>query len=306
MKIQRRQFLALSTRGFGLFGAIAERLWGQTLPSPIRLPQEPKLHFVSLSDTGTGEDGQKAVANAAIRYYKQCIFKFKLVLLAGDNIYKNGEIEKIHRVFEEPYAFLLEKNVEFRACLGNHDIKTNNGNSQIEYPQFNMKGRYYTFRHKPVQFFALDTSAALETSDDRKGSAWHKQLKWLEKELRKTNRKNKVTWKIVFGHHPVFSSASYGVEEKLVKDLVPLFKEYGVHLYICGHDHVYERTLSIEGTTYLICGASARSRPAGCSSRTARSAEGLSFVAYEVYHDRIIIRGFDINNRIFDEGFIKL
>ena len=33
--------------------------------------------------------------------------------------------------------------------------------------------------------------------------------------------------------------------------------------------------------------------------------ESLSFAAYEVYNDQIIIRGHDINNHVFDEGVIR-
>ena len=40
-------------------------------------------------------------------------------VLGGDNIYTDGEIEKIVEVFEQPYRPLLDRQVQFHACLGN-------------------------------------------------------------------------------------------------------------------------------------------------------------------------------------------
>jgi hypothetical protein len=44
----------------------------------------------------------------------------------------------------------------------------------------------------------------------------------------------------------------------------------------------------------------------GNSEWTAHSVEQLSFAAYEVYRDRIIISGIDTNNQVFDQGIIRL
>ena len=158
--MKRRQFLVLITSGLGL-GATAKQLWrGETLvssasqvpphiveaqaelASQITLPAtQPLLRFASVADTGTGASGQYAVANAMTRYWEQ--HPFDLVILAGDNIYDNGEIEKIRAVFEEPYASLLDREVKFQACLGNHDIRTDNGDRQVNYSGFNINNSVF-------------------------------------------------------------------------------------------------------------------------------------------------------------------
>ncbi|HEY9844784.1 MAG TPA: metallophosphoesterase, partial [Candidatus Caenarcaniphilales bacterium] len=178
-----------------------------------------------------------------------------------------------------------------QACLGNHDIRTANGNPQINYPGFNMQGRYYTFRRGLVQFFALDTNVNAD---------WKTQLTWLEQEL----KRSEVPWKIVFGHHPLYSSGHYGVSHELVRNLTPLFQKYQVQLYLNGHDHDYERTRPINGTTYLTCGAGAGTRPVGRSAWTQYAAQRLSFAAVEVYADRLEINGTGTDNRVFDRGII--
>jgi 3',5'-cyclic AMP phosphodiesterase CpdA len=306
MIIKRRQFLALSSLslGFALLGnsLFGKRIWGaggfavaatpeeEALIANLRLG-EPILRFVAVADTGTGGRGQYAVARAMTRYREQN--PFDLVILAGDNIYNRGEIEKIGEVFEQPYKPLLDSGVKFYACLGNHDIRTGNGDAEVRYAGFNMQGRYYTFRRDKVQFFALDTNPNAD---------WKAQLAWLDKELSRSD----APWKIVFGHHPAYSAGLHGGSKGVREALAPLFQKYGVHLYINGHDHNYERTRSINGTTYLTCGAGANIRPVGRSEVTARSASQLSFAALDVYAGHIVIAAIDTDNEIFDQGVILL
>ncbi|MEH2325266.1 MAG: metallophosphoesterase [Nostoc sp.] len=302
MNLKRRQFLflsSLSAIGAGFLGWMLARQNHQTADitdSTTAIAANPAkkdllLRFVSVADTGTGAKGQYAVAGAMNAYHKRN--PYDLVVLAGDNIYNNGEIEKIGEVFERPYQALLKLGVKFQACLGNHDIRTENGDPQVKYAGFNMKGRYYTFKRNQVQFFALDTNSNAD---------WKNQLTWLEKELSLSN----APWKVVFGHHPIYSSGQYGSNPDFIKTFTPLFQKYGVQLYINGHEHNYERTRAIDGTTYLICGAGAGNRPVGRSEWTKYSTSDLSFASYEVYKDRIEVSAIATDNRVFDKGIIQL
>ena len=301
MPFKRRHFLALSSfSALGLTFLLDKLKKSKASNSldveeakPIKYASTSKisLRFVSVADTGTGDKGQYAVAEAMSRYYQQK--PYKLVVLAGDNIYNDGEIEKINAVFERPYQELLKQGVEFQACLGNHDIRTDNGDRQVSYPGFNMRGRYYTFGQDLVQFFALDTNHNAD---------WKNQLIWLDKEL----SRSKAPWKIVFGHHQIYSSGRYGVNQPFVETLTPIFQKHGVQLYINGHDHDYERTRSINGTTYLTCGAGAGTRPVGNSEWTAHAKSELSFAAFELYSDRLEISGIDTKSVIFDKGIIPV
>ncbi|MBD2295204.1 metallophosphoesterase [Anabaena sphaerica FACHB-251] len=299
MKLKRRQLLflgSLSAIGSGFFGwklayKNADNPFVETAIAGNLNPKDLFLRFVSVADTGTGAKGQYAVARAMNFYHQKN--PYNLVILAGDNIYNNGEIEKIGAVFERPYQSLLKKDVKFHACLGNHDIRTDNGVPQVNYPGFNMTGRYYTFIRENVQFFGLDTNGNAD---------WKNQLIWLEKEL----SLSKAAWKVVFGHHPIYASGAYGSNANFIKTFTPLFQKYGVQLYINGHEHHYERTRSINGTTYLICGAGAGNRPVGRSVWTEYSTSNLSFAAYDVYADRIEVSGIGTDNRVFDRGLIRV
>ncbi|MEG4013209.1 MULTISPECIES: metallophosphoesterase [unclassified Microcoleus] len=308
MSLKRRHFLflaSLSSLGFtGVWKMLQLRTsWGTdanaAVPSNVEgqraivpLPASPPiLRFISVADTGTGAQGQYAVAEAMTQYHREN--PFNIAVLAGDNIYNNGEIEQINAVFEKPYQPLLQQGVKFYACLGNHDIRTANGDPQVKYAGFNMQGRYYTFRRDPVQFFALDTN---------RNADWKNQLIWLEKELSQSI----APWKVVFGHHQIYSSGIYGVNQPFIKTLTPLFKKYGVQLYINGHEHSYERTRSINGTTYLTCGAGGGTRPVGRSEWTEFSASRLSFATFDIYEDRMFVSSIGTDKRVFDRGVIEV
>ena len=90
------------------------------------------------------------------------------------------------------------------------------------YKLFNMNGeRFYTFRPKAgVRFFALDSNYMDRT-----------QLQWLEKELAASGS----DWKIMYFHHPIYSSGGrHGSDTALRDQLEPLFLKYGVDVVLAG------------------------------------------------------------------------
>lgn len=300
MNLNRRQLLVLGgLSGLGLAFA-GKSLTDQSTPTPEmaqRISKPPKpagkelmLRFVAVADSGAGDRNQFASAAAMANYHRKN--PYSLVTLAGDNIYNSGEMERIGIAFEQPYAALLKQGVKFRAALGNHDIRTENGDPQVRYAGFNMKGRYYTYRETAVQFFVLDTNHNAD---------WKNQLAWLEAELGRSN----APWKIVYGHHPIYSAGQYGDDPKLIQALTPLFKKHQVALYINGHEHNYERTASIEGTTYLITGIGGASlRPVRPNQSTEYAVSRFGFSAIEVYPDRIQIEGIGTDGLVFDRGIV--
>jgi 3',5'-cyclic AMP phosphodiesterase CpdA len=287
--LNRRQFLGLA--GVTGLGVISHRLMvSQAAPAKLQTGA-PLLRIAALGDVGAGDKNQRAVGDAMVRYHQRA--RLARVLLLGDNIYNQGEIEKVGEAFEKPYAELLKQNVPFSACLGNHDIRSANGEGQLNYSRYGIKGRYYSFDENGVAFFALDTN----TNAD-----WPQQLSWLDKEL----KASKATWKVVFGHHPIYSAGFYGNSPDFIKTLTPLFKRHRVNLYLNGHEHNYERTKPIDGTTYIVTGiGGATLRKVGRNSNTAYSDSRFGFTALAFYGDRVEIQAIDTQNRVFDQGIIR-
>lgn len=303
MTFKRRRFLMLASLG-GLGMAVVASPAGKMLWSQAKTAQDaektnpkaefatpkgtPNLRFIATADSGSGDRNQFAVGRAIENYHRSNPFTH--AILGGDNIYNSGEMSRIGVAFEEPYAAVLKRGVTFRAAIGNHDIRTENADPQVKYAGFNMEGRYYTYQQGPAQFFVLDTN----TNAD-----WKQQMSWLEREL----AASQVSWKIVYGHHPIYSSGLYNTNPEFVQRFTPLFKKYRVNLYINGHEHHYERTQPIDGTTYLITGHGGASlRSVGKSAWTEFAVSRFGFSAIELWEDQLVIQGIGTNGTVFDRG----
>ena len=220
-------------------------------------PVETPLRVVAIGDSGSGEPEQKATAEAIARRHAAQPFTFGLTL--GDNFYRCGvdsvTDEKWKTRWEDLYGPL---GVLFYATLGNHDyghpviaclFNQGSPDAQVAYStqskSWRMPSRYYTYVAGPVRFMALDT----EDWSDR-------QLDWLSRILRASADEPDVRWRVVYGHHAMYSSGKHhddGRAGELRRYLLPVLKAGRVDLYVAGHDHHLER-LHTDGMDFLISG----------------------------------------------------
>jgi predicted MPP superfamily phosphohydrolase len=255
------------------------------------LPNKPdSLHFAVIGDNGTGAAEEYQVGDQMARSYER--FQFPLVIMVGDNIYGSDRPQDFVKKFEAPYKALLDKGVKFYACLGNHDSR-----EQRYYKLFNMDGKlYYSFKapKQDVRFFALESTYMDET-----------QLKWIDSELAASKEK----WKIVFFHHPLYSSArTHGSTLKLREVLEPLFIKYGVSLVLNGHDHTYERVKPQNGIQYFVEGSSGQLRNGDLRQGSPLTAAGLdterAFMLMEINGDTLTFNTVTRTGAIIDSGIV--
>jgi hypothetical protein len=211
--------------------------------------------------------------------------------MMGDNLYGTETAGDYEKKFALPYKALLDSGVKFYAALGNHDDA-----AQINYKAFNMGGqKYYTFRPKlGVRFFALDSNYV----DD-------KQLQWLSKEL----EASASDWKIVFFHHPLYSSGSTHGSADLQRGLMePVFLKYGVNVAFTGHEHFYERIKPQKGVAYFIVGSSAKLRK-GDLQKSPLTVYGndssYAFMLVEIVGDEMFFQAIDDKGTTLDTGSIR-
>jgi acid phosphatase len=221
-----------------------------------------ELRFFALGDWGSGSDDQRKVAAQMARSAAK--FAPNFIVSTGDNFYPNGVRSADDEQFVSKFTTVYSDsrlNLPWYVTLGNHDHNGKIG-AQIRYsernPNWRLPSAYY--KHSQplsgadgVDFFHVDTSQILWADE----SAVDAQLKWLENEL----ASSAATWKIVVGHHPIYSGGRHGPEKKLVLLLTPLFARYGVHAYLNGHDHHMEHVI-VDGTHYLTTGAGAKPQAA--------------------------------------------
>jgi 3',5'-cyclic AMP phosphodiesterase CpdA len=270
-------------------GLTGDQLAPQVSRAPdIRLPlKNGSVRFAVIGDNGTGERPQFQVAEQMQSYWT--LVKFDFVLMNGDNIYGGHKPADFERKFEVPYKPLLDESVKFYASLGNHD----DPDLERNYKSYNMGGdRYYTFRKRDVQFFALDSNYMDP-----------KQLDWLESQLKSSDAK----WKIAFFHHPLFTSAKFhGSDIDLRKQLMPILEKYGVNVVMSGHEHVYERIKPQSGIYFFVIGNSGELRFHNIRHPSDIDVVGFdtdrTFLLVEITGDKLDFEAVSATGEVIDSG----
>jgi calcineurin-like phosphoesterase family protein len=245
------------------------------------------LKFAIIGDSGTGSASQYRVAEKLVA--SRSTFPYEFVLMMGDNLYGTDSPSAYDKKFERPYKALLDGGIKFYASLGNHDDP-----NQRFYKSFNMNGeRYYTFKPKGnIRIFALDSNYVDKA-----------QLDWFEKQLTASGS----DWKIVFFHHPIYSSGgAHGSDEMLRAKLEPLFLKYGVDAVFQGHEHFYERIKPQKGIYYFISGGAAKLREGNVSARSELTAKafdtGYHFMLIEIAKDNLNFQAISDQGKVIDSG----
>eukprot|EP00743_Colponemidia_sp_Colp-15_P001672 GILK01001828.1.p1 GENE.GILK01001828.1~~GILK01001828.1.p1 ORF type:complete len:371 (+),score=51.01 GILK01001828.1:48-1160(+) len=217
----------------------------------ITVVNNPTIPFIG--DWGReGNKNQKKVAKAIAEYCQKATTGCPHVVSVGDNFYDNGVVSvndaQWQTSFEQVYDADVFNTTRWLAVLGNHDHRKGNYQSQIDYSlshsKWHMPSRYFyesiVSGSVQVDFFFLDTNALVKeymTSDEFKGFESNlptpEQLDWVDSALANST----AQWKVVVGHHPIYSRGENGDTHDLQDDLLPLLIKHNVAAYIAGHDH---------------------------------------------------------------------
>ena len=234
--------------------------------------------------------GQMPTVAAMKSYCAQQTCNFAVML--GDNIYPDGamanadDARRFRDVFTIPYGSLVQQQ-DFRiyGVLGNHDWHTSREGAMVQLrflettPPFFMDGLFYRVApaaaHGEVEIFALDTQMLLaatktpeavlaedasevQTDDLEYFEPWsapqneaeRNMVRWLETSL----ASSKARWKIVIGHHPLWSTAGSKFQQarSLRRLILPALCRYA-DLYVAGHEHTLE--VHTDGCTEALPGS---------------------------------------------------
>lgn len=266
---------------------------------PVRDSSKRGVQFIAVGDWGSGGKGQRLIAEAMAEKAKRDSVWFVLVL--GDNFYQDGvasiQDEQWKTKFEEMY-WQPSLQIPFYAVLGNHDYRTN-PQAQVDYTglssRWRMPARYYNFVRPidsmyRIDFFCLDTYPLSDLSSEDVGQSRDtagvlRQLQWLEEDLAGST----ALWKIVMGHHALYSNGEHGNNKGLVTLLEPLFDRFDVDLYIAGHDHHQELLKPVRGVEYIVSGGGSIHRDVTWRSNTIYAATNLGFTWFRVTRDDLLV-----------------
>jgi tartrate-resistant acid phosphatase type 5 len=217
---------------------------------PVILAADRPVRVLAFGDFGDGSWGQMRVAGAIARHNRREPLDFGITL--GDNFYPKGLVDLLDPRWQRDWEGLYSRlGIRFYATLGNHDhYSENSPETEIQRSSLSaswcLPKPYYTFTAGPIQFFALDTNPIRkrEPSSDE-------QLEWLDRALAASSAR----WKVVYGHHPIFSTGPDGNTEEMVGEVLPVLKRHGADVYLAGHEHIMEYLKPEGGLSFFISGA---------------------------------------------------
>jgi hypothetical protein len=297
----RRRALVVAVVVVGIGALVATTLYGRQLWSVLThrkggptatwvVPtfpagEVPDVRIAAVGDVGEGEEEEWRIA-WAIRRLSFDEAPFDAVLFLGDNVYPSGDPARLDDTIVRPFTVVTDRGADVLAIVGNHDA----AHADEQMRLLGMPGTWWTASVGDVRLIGLDSNRIDDPA----------QLAFLERTLREATE----PWRIVAVHEPPYSSGYQGSNEAVRERFVPLFERYGVQLVLSGHEHDYQRTVTIDGVTYVVSGAGGRTRGTGDADFTAASWSVLHFVDVDVYGDRIVVRAIDEDARMFDAAEI--
>jgi tartrate-resistant acid phosphatase type 5 len=183
----------------------------------------------------------------------------------------------------------------FYPALGNHDWDAGGFGAYFDLPG---NERYFDYVRGPVHLFVIDSDPR-EGDGITRGSA---QGVWLQDALAASTSR----WKIVYFHHPPYSSSS---THGGTLDLQWPFKEWGATAVLSGHDHDYERIVksdfpyfitghggnTLYGFTTPVTGSAVRYNSAHGAMLIEANSHSIAFKAYSVAGAGTLIDSYTIS-----------
>jgi tartrate-resistant acid phosphatase type 5 len=235
----------------------------QAGPPPTATFNHPGVRILAFGDYGTDRDDWSQTRLAAAMAAYDAEHPFDLGLALGDNFYPNGLNSPTDPRWDSQWERLYSPlGIRIYAVLGNHDYwDRRSPAAEIARTRRSaswcLPGTHYTFTAGPVQLFAVDTTPVDEPGKDRDG-AMAAQRVWLARAL----AASRARWKIVFGHHPIYTNGHHGGADgslpRVRQYLLPLLRENGVDLYVAGHDHDLQVLEPEDGVHFVVSGAGGR------------------------------------------------
>jgi predicted phosphodiesterase len=251
-------------------------------------PGETAVRFAVFGDTRTNHQVHRAVIEAVAKE------KIDFFLHTGDMVERGGKPEEWITYFqiERP---LMEK-APILPSIGNHDLGNRGYYSTYFFlDDWTFGNSYFVTDWGNVRLISLDVKIICEERC--------RQYDFVKKALADGAAAGKLM--VMFLHNPPYSSGAHGSDLVLRGVLAKLAKTYGVELVVTGHDHDYERTKSMDGTTYIVSGsAGAPIRPVTPQPFTAEARTEPHYVLVDVDGDRLSIRAINLRGEVFDSAVI--
>jgi len=247
------------------------------------------FRFAAFGDTRSGHQVHRLLVDAIAKE------DVDFVINSGDLVEFGGYDDQWMTFFriEAPlasHAFLYP-------VVGNHDDSPQRLFERYFLTELYARGtRYYVQDFGDVRFVAMDS----EVEISRDSTQWN----FIESNLKEGAEKDMIM--VLSLHRPPYSSGTHGSELGFRALVDELAIKYGVELVLAGHDHDYERTKPIRGTTHIVAAsAGANIRPVGPSDFTEVLRTEPHFVILDVDGKSLTGRTINLAGETFDTFVIE-
>lgn len=278
--------------------------YAQVLINPEKLPASA-LNFIVASDMGRrGVSEQKNIAT--LMGEEAELNSISFVAVAGDPIHDNGvkstDDSEWKDKFENIYTAKSLMNIPWYVVPGNHEY---HGSVQaiLDYSKISGRwkapARYYSIEKNigkgedKCLFVFIDTTPLIDkyrtkgSYSDAGKQDIEKELKWIDSTLVSSNDR----WKIVIGHHPVYSYTEKAESERtdMQKRVGVILEKRKADVYICGHIHNFQH-LKPEGKSvnYIVNSSASQSRKANKTDGTLFCSSDPGFTLCSVTKENFI------------------
>jgi predicted phosphodiesterase len=254
------------------------------------VPAGEPFRFVVYGDTRSRAGVHAAVVDAAARE------DVSFVVHTGDMVQRGGVKEQWDLFFQIERPLLVDTPIF--PSIGNHDLSGPGFYERYFLLERTARGRrYYSYDYGNLRLIALDGGI-----EGRSGSL---QYAFADRALADAAARGMMT--MLFLHWPPYSSGTHGSQLDVREPIEELVKRYGVELVVTGHDHMYERTVPIEGATYIVSGsAGAPTRTIDPEWFTAHARTEPHYVLVDVEPDArtMTVRAVNLDGNVFDSAVL--
>lgn len=306
---------------FSYFNSLSQVTPDSNFAKKVTAPKDG-ASFLAIGDFGRhGHFTQKDVARDMGAVAEAIDLTFTVSV--GDNFYPNGvqstqdyqwissfETIYTHHLLHEPWY----------VALGNHDYE-GNAQAQIDYTnvsrRWEMPSPYFEKLieiddNQFLQLLVIDTNPFVTKYQQNpekylgiNEQDTQAQLVWLKEKLQ--NNDPKIVWKIVVGHHPLYSGGKRKTSTETIEIrnvFAPIFNQYKVDAYICGHEHDLQIIKKDQDHfTQYLSGAGSELRPTGITEGTLYAESVPGFMAFSVTNDALNVYVIKSNKNDYEVTF---
>ena len=229
------------------------------------------------------------------------------IIIGGDSVNDGGD-EAEWELFHDAFGLWSDELVT-ASVAGNHDsspLLAEQFSFPDKAPAQQGQGFFYTLSAGFVFFVMLDSNIM--------GAANDADIQWLREKL-ESGAAQRADWVVAVMHHPMWPIADNPKDAEraatMREHFLPILEEFGVGLVLCGHQHVYSRTLPMRGDAaagdgrgivqVMAASGDKATYPPGGWDYIAATAPAPNYVVLSADGWSLTITAFDAENGIIDE-----